>query len=315
MVISEKNKYLFTDGRYESEGLAEDLARRGVVLKMLRHDKKLSEHLVEICKEENIESLDFEADDLTVAEFELFKSKGVPLKMTTPGVNPRGCKSDSEVELIKHACMLVDKLLAHVISQIKLGMNERDILKLFFDPEIEFAFPPIVAINENSAVPHYDPKTNGEKKATKGSLILIDCGVRYKNYCSDITRMVSVGQPTEEITRAYSALHKAQQQAIFNLQGSKTYKEVDQACRDSLQKAGYPVYSHATGHGIGIEVHEAPSFSPISLDTIKPGHVITVEPGIYIPNKWGMRLEDTVVINKDGSITVLTESPTELKII
>ena len=162
---------------------------------------------------------------------------------------------------------------------------------------IEHAFTPIIAIDENSAVAHYDTKAHGDKRVKQGSLILIDCGIRYKNYCSDITRMISVGEPIAEVKGAYTALFSAQQQAITALSTLSTYKEVDELCRASLRTAGFPVYSHATGHGIGIQVHENPRFSPIITDTIKPVYVMTFEHGIYIPEKSGIRCEDKVLIN------------------
>ena len=319
MLLCGDNTYFFTDGRFENKALVKELAHKNVEFKLLSAEKRLAQHLKEIAGESEIA---FEKNDLTVAELELFREKGVKLEGEYESDSLRVVKSDEEILHIKKACELVDSLLGSVIPQIKVGMSEKEILRLLYsqlspsDEEmIEHAFTPIVAIDENSAVAHYDTKAHGDKRLKQGSLILIDCGIRYKNYCSDITRMISVGEPIAEVKGAYTALFTAQQQAITALSTLSTYKEVDELCRTSLQKAGFPVYSHATGHGIGIQVHENPRFSPISTDTIKPGHVITVEPGIYMPEKWGMRLEDTVLINADRSVTSLTATNRELIII
>lgn len=317
MLINGKKAYFFTDGRFESKTLVGELSERGVEFKLLSAQKRLAQHINELAGESEIA---FEKHDLTVAELEQFKEKGVKLEGEYESDNLRAVKSGEEITLIKRACELVDSLLESVVPQIKVGMNEKEILLLLYKPPelaemIEHAFTPIVAIDENSAVAHYDTKAHGDKRVKQGSLILIDCGIRYKNYCSDITRMISIGEPNSEVKGAYDALFTAQQQAVSALSTLSTYKEVDELCRTSLQEAGFPVYSHATGHGIGIQVHENPRFSPISTDTIKPGHVITVEPGIYMPEKWGMRLEDTVLINPDRSAATLTQSNQALIII
>lgn len=318
MLLTPQKTYFFTDGRFASKTLIEKLSGKSIEFRLLSAEQRLAHQLVELAGENKIA---FEKHDLTVSEWEQFRKKGVKLKGEYESNTLREIKNEQEILNIKKACELVDSLLESVIPQIKIGMSEKQILRLLHsqlptsEEMIEHAFTPIVAVDENSAVAHYDTKTHGDKKVKQGSLILIDCGIRYKNYCSDITRLISVGEPSAEVKEAYTALFTAQQQAITALSTFSTYKEVDQLCRATLQNAGFPVYSHATGHGIGIQVHENPRFSPISTDTIKPGHVITVEPGIYLPEKWGMRLEDTVLINPDRTVTALTNYNRELIII
>ncbi len=318
MLLRGDKTYFFTDGRFENKALIEELAHKDIEFRLLSAEKRLAQHLKKLVGESEVT---FEKNDLTVAEMEQFREKGVKLEGEYESDSLRVVKSDEEILHIKKACELVDSLLASVIPQIKIGMNEKEIFRLLYsqlptsEEMIEHAFTPIIAIDENSAVAHYDTKAHGDKRVKQGSLILIDCGIRYKNYCSDITRMISAGEPSAEVKGAYAALFTAQQQAITALSTLSTYKEVDELCRASLLNADFPVYSHATGHGIGIQVHENPRFSPISTDTIKPGNVITVEPGIYMPEKWGMRLEDTVLINTDRSVTSLTARNRELIII
>ncbi len=319
MLLTPQKTYFFTDGRFESKVLVEKLAGKNIEFRLLSAEQRLAHQLVELVGENEIA---FEKNDLTVSEWEQFRKKGVKLNGEYESYTLREVKNEQEILHIKKACELVDSLLKNVIPCIKVGMSEKEILSLLYSElrglgteMIEHAFTPIVAVDENSAIAHYDTKTHGDKRVKQGSLILIDYGIRYNNYCSDITRMISVGEPSTEVKEAYTALFTAQQQAITALSTLSTYKEVDQLCRATLQNAGFSVYSHATGHGIGIQVHENPRFSPISTDTIKPGHVITVEPGIYLPDKWGMRLEDTIVINPDQTVTTLTNYNRELIII
>lgn len=316
MVILERAVYFFTDSRYESLQLKKQLHKLGVEFRLISHERSFSKQLEKVCQEHAVGRLTFEPSNVSVAEYEkLEKFLKKPKKKRISIVSElRSVKEASEIKLIRHTCRLVDDLMTYVISHITVGQTERDIFDMLLLGG-EMAFPPIVAIDENSAIPHYNTKAGGDKKVKKGSLILIDCGIRYKNYCSDLTRIVAMGYLTPEVKRAYAALQTAQQKTIENLSRFKTYKEVDQACRNSLSDANYAPYSHATGHGIGIQVHELPRFSPVSTDTIKPGAVVTVEPGIYIPGKWGMRLEDTVLINSDGSATALTKSSRELLVI
>ena len=322
MLLDDKKAYFFTDGRFESKTLVKQLAKEGVEFRLLSAQKRLAQHLTELVGESEVA---IEKHDLTVAEMEQLRKKGVRLEHAFESEHLRTIKRDEEVVLIKKACELVDSLLQRVIPHIKIGISEKEIFFLLYSKlqelaieqreVVEHAFAPIVAIDENSAVAHYDTKAHGKKRVKQGSLILIDCGVRYKHYCSDITRVISVGKPQAEIQKAYDTLFSAQQQAISALSSRDSYQEVDKLCRNSIKISGFPEYSHATGHGIGIQVHENPSFSPISTDTIKPGHVLTVEPGIYIPEKWGMRLEDTIVIGADRRATVLTKTNTSLLII
>ncbi|KXK09535.1 MAG: putative peptidase [Microgenomates bacterium OLB23] len=171
------------------------------------------------------------------------------------------------------------------------------------------AFDPIVAVNEHAAVPHFNTLRDGKKRIGHNAIALIDVGARVNNYCSDISRMFVVGKPSTIFMNSYTNMLKIQEQTIQQLGTCKKYCEVDTYCREELKKVGITPHAHATGHGIGIDVHEKPYISSHSKDTIVPGHVVTIEPGTYIDNKFGIRIEDTIYIDEDHNPTQLTKYP------
>ncbi|OGK18118.1 hypothetical protein A3D80_02095 [Candidatus Roizmanbacteria bacterium RIFCSPHIGHO2_02_FULL_40_13b] len=330
MLVTQKSVYFFTDSRYVSERLKADLKRQKIVLKIISREKNLSVYLLEISKAEKIKSFYFEHDDLSVAEFEWLKEKKVPMHWDsivppTAGLqndrlieSMRTKKDPEEIKAIKKACELVDLCLSELLPYLHVGISEKEVLRIlsrWFINNSPTSFDPIVAIDENAAIPHYDTQTNGEKVAKSESIMLIDCGISYNRYASDITRMFAFGTPSQRIRKAYEILKQVQDDAVVDLSQMKFYKEADEKCRNSLKTAGFPPFEHALGHGIGIDVHELPHFSPRNNDTIEEGHVVTVEPGIYILGAWGMRLEDTVVVGKNKQVIRLTKTSREMIII
>lgn len=304
-LVTADKEYLFTDSRYKAEGV-----------RLITPEKRLIKHLEEIIKEEKIKALGFEADDLRVSEYEAFQkelkeSKLIPTeKLIT---RQREIKDDGEIKKIKEACRIIDECLRAIVKTIKIGVGEKEIAQ-----NIEFwlknkgygvAFDPIVAIDENSAVPHYNTGSGNNTKIKDRSIILIDAGARFKDYNSDITRMICVGKPGKEIVDAYDKLLAAQSAAIERLGNEKYYKNIDALCRRGFS------YGHSTGHGVGLEVHEYPKVATLSQDKIVANQIMTIEPGIYIPNRWGMRIEDTVLINKEGRPEALTKFSNRLLII
>ena len=228
----------------------------------------------------------------------------------------RSIKSEEEIFAIKQACHIGDLVLKDVTPYIHPGQTEKEIA-WYIERSIregykaEIAFDPIVAVDAHAAIPHYNTK-RGEGEIKDGSLLLIDFGVKSHNYCSDITRMVGIGAISDEIKNTYSKLLIVQEKTIEQVNNIKNLKDIDIFCRSALQKIGLPLYSHSTGHGVGLEVHESPRISTLSQDEKKEGQVFTIEPGIYHPNKWGMRIEDTIAISHQGEIEVLTRFPKDL---
>jgi Xaa-Pro aminopeptidase len=171
------------------------------------------------------------------------------------------------------------------------------------------SFPTIIASGERSALPH---GRASEATIPEQGFVVCDFGVILTDYCSDMTRTVFVGRPSEEASRVYRAVKDAQQAAVDIVRSGISVSEVDGAARKSLQKCGLAKYfTHSTGHGVGLEIHEAPRVAGGQVETLKPGMVITIEPGVYVPGKWGVRIEDMVVVTERGC-EVLTPTSKEL---
>lgn len=228
----------------------------------------------------------------------------------------RSIKTSDEISKIEKACELGDKAFDYILKKIKLGISEKELafeIEFFIKKHgADISFPPIVAFGKNSAIPHHQVTNN---KLTNNQIILLDFGVKLNNYCSDMTRTVFFGRPTPEQKRMYETVLEAQKLAIASLtsdggpeRSRRNSSEVDRIVRDYILSKDYPTIPHSVGHGIGIEVHEAPHLSPKSKDILKKGMVFSIEPGIYIPNLGGVRIEDLVVLEKNN-VRLLTHSP------
>jgi Xaa-Pro dipeptidase len=225
-------------------------------------------------------------------------------------------KDKAEVEAMRRAVKIAQDALEATIPLIKIGMSEKELsselvtqlLKAGSEPEMPFA--PIVSGGPNSANPHASPT---ERKLQAGDLLVVDWGATYDDYISDLTRTFAVGEVDEE----YKQIHKIVQDA--NAAGRAAGKpgvpcaNVDQAARDVIEKAGYGVYfTHRTGHGIGMEGHEEPYMRGDNMQLLEPGMAYTVEPGIYLPNRNGVRIEDNVVITERGA-DILSDMAREIR--
>jgi Xaa-Pro aminopeptidase len=166
------------------------------------------------------------------------------------------------------------------------------------------SFDTIVAFGPNASRPHHQPS---ERKLKKRDTVLIDVGARYKGYCSDITRSLAVGKPSRLFERAYDAVQQAQTAAIKMIKAGAKIQQIDAAAREAISKYDLPVYGHGTGHGFGLEIHESPFLKADGKGKLKAGEVITIEPGVYIPGKLGVRIEDDVLVTNTG-YKILTHS-------
>lgn len=328
VLVTDKNIYLFTDGRYinkNSKFKVQTLRIGGqsskLVLKIIDYKNSLVVHLQKIIESEGIEKMGFEADDLKFSEYELLKEK-LPLKefVSTEKIilRLRSVKSDEEIKNIAKACKITDQCLREISKMIKIGMTEKELLFLIENwirqKGYGLAFDPfIIASGKNSAIPHYNTR-DGNGKIEMGSFVLIDFGVNYNNYLSDVTRIFFIGKQTDEVIKTYNALVKVQQATIDNLEKVVDLKSADEFCRKEFEKNGLPNYPHSTGHGVGLEIHESPKISPNTVDKIANGQIVTIEPGVYFEGKWGMRIEDTVCI-KNGQTKSLTKFPREFAIL
>ncbi|PJC32634.1 hypothetical protein CO049_02405 [Candidatus Roizmanbacteria bacterium CG_4_9_14_0_2_um_filter_36_12] len=310
MLVTIRNAYLFSDSRYVSE-IASSPAKRGprndISIKLITPEKGLIKHLKEIVAEEKIKRLGIEGDDLKINEFnrlrrELINVEIVPTEKLI--IKQRKIKDEDEIEKIKKACQITDECLAEIVKTIKVGQTEKEIafkIELWLkEKSYDLAFYPIIAIDENSSLPHYNTRAGNNKKVKNSSVVLIDFGAKYRSYLSDITRMVFVGKPNNEMINAYNNLLTAQTKTIEKCNNKMVCKNLDSFCRQELN------YPHSTGHGVGLEIHEYPKISLISNDVLSPNQIVTIEPGVYFENKWGMRVEDTVLIKEKG-VEILTK--------
>ncbi|NTU47173.1 aminopeptidase P family protein [Candidatus Roizmanbacteria bacterium] len=317
-LITREKCFLFTDSRYAQEARA--LQSSEVIFAELKQQKGLLTWLKELIQDGTIHTIGFEEDNLTCAEYNAIASafSGDCTWEPTKGMGAglRTIKDSHEIEMIRTACQIGDRCLQEIIPTIGLGTTEREIafrLEMHVKQQgYDLAFDPIVALDAHASLPHYNTK-QGNGMIAKGSLLLIDFGVTYQSYNSDITRMFYFEELSSEKHTAYEQLKKIQIQTIDKIQEGSVLKELDEQCRTSLIQAGFPEYGHSTGHGIGLEVHEMPKVSPVSTEVIQPGMVFTIEPGIYLENDFGMRLEDTIGITSENKPELLTKYPKDIQ--
>ena len=214
-------------------------------------------------------------------------------------------KDDEEIEIMKKGVEIAEKSFLNTISQIKAGLTERKIAKMLIDEFINngadgISFEPIVTSGPNTSMPHLR-STNREVR--NGDIIIFDFGIKYKGYSTDTTRVVSLGKPSEEAIKIYEIVKEAQRRAEDSVKEGVMACDIDKAARQTISSYGYGGYFiHRTGHGIGIDVHEEPYIAPNYKRKLEKNMVFTIEPGIYLPGKFGIRIEDMVYVNKKGVI-------------
>jgi len=226
----------------------------------------------------------------------------------------RVVKDAEEIVRVSEAQAITDAAFDHILGFISTGMSERQIAL-----ELEFymrsngsegvAFDPIVASGPNSALPHAKP---GSRRVQRGDFLKMDFGARVGGYCADMTRTVVMGTATEQQRDIYNSVLAANLAGIGAVRGGRLGSEIDAAARRVIEAAGYGErFGHGLGHGVGLEIHEAPSVGPRATRSVPVGSIVTIEPGIYIPELGGVRIEDLVVVESDGA-RVLTRSTKEL---
>lgn len=274
----------------------------------------------EVTKKLGIQKLGFEDTDLTFAQFQALSQGNttiqyVPVPMLVEDL--RMVKSDEEIAIIRHAASIADRAFERIIQCIQPGMKESEVqlrLKILM---LEMgatapSFDIIVASGIRSALPH---GVASDKVIEQGDLVTLDFGAVYQGYISDLTRTIMMGKPNEKQKEIYDIVLEAEKKAVAALRPGMTGVEADAVARDLITERGYgEFFGHGTGHGIGLEVHEGPRLSKVSPFVLKPGNIVTVEPGIYLPNFGGVRIEDDVLITELGH-EVLTHSTKELIIL
>lgn len=287
--------------------------------------EKLMEQLDTLLKKHGAQTIAIETDYLTVGVFEQYRQKLSGYEFLTDStlndaiLSMRSVKEPQEVECIQKAQAITDAAFLEILDFIKPGKTEKEIAAY-----LEYcmrrrgadglAFETIAAGGPNSAKPHAVP---GDRPLQTGDFFTLDYGASWGGYCSDMTRTVAVGEPTEEMRRVYQTVLDAQGLGVRTAQVGVSCRAVDEAARELIYKAGYEGrFGHSLGHSVGLEIHEMPGFSPsIDPQTLcREGMVITVEPGIYLEGRFGVRIEDMVWFAPDGTKD-LTNSPKELIIL
>ncbi len=300
-----------TDGRYTEQ------SRREVPdLERVTYRNPLREDLPSYL--EGIGRLGFEADDLTVAARDRFAAAfgdGVELVATTDVVEPlRAVKDDEERAAIRAAQAITDAAFEGILERFAVGVTEQQIARqlegLMMDEGADgLAFDSIVAFGENAAEPHHEPN---HRTLEEGDVIKLDFGAMGAGYHTDMTRTISFGQPPSELRKIHDVVKESQQAGIDAVRAGVTGTAVDAVSRAVIERAGYGEYFvHSLGHGVGLEIHEAPSLGRAQDDPLPVGAVVTVEPGVYIPGLGGVRIEDMVEVQDDGC-TVVGVSSREL---
>lgn len=271
--------------------------------------KKLCPQLKELFERHGARSFAVESETMTVKELGTYRHffQGMTVDSSDALSNAisamRSVKDEAELECIKKAQQIAEDSLTELLPFIKPGRTEREIAlelnRLMFEKGAEdLSFETIVLSGTNTSMPHGVPS---DKRVEDGEFVLMDFGAVWKGYHSDMTRTVCVGQPTEEMQRVYSIVLEAQLAGIEAAKAGITGSALDKVSRDIIEAAGYgDCFGHSLGHGVGMEIHERPNASPNYKIPLPEGAVVTVEPGIYIAGKFGIRIEDFVVLHNDG---------------
>ncbi|GAA3405500.1 Xaa-Pro peptidase family protein [Paenibacillus hodogayensis] len=315
LLVTADKAYLLTDFRYMSQAPAQ--AKH---FEVVEHQPKFSATLMELLNGLSIRELAFEQQHVSFATYRMFEAElpGIRLVPTDSLVEQlRVVKDDTELAVMREAAELADRTFAHVLTTLKPGLTELDVaLTIEFymrqHGATSVSFETIVASGERSALPHGKAS---ERVLQSGEFVKLDFGAYYKGYCSDITRTVMLGKPQEKHREIYGIVLEAQLNALEHMKPGMTGKEADALTRDLITRHGYGDYfGHSTGHGLGMEVHEAPRLSKLSDTVLELGMTVTVEPGIYLPGFGGVRIEDDVVVTEQG-VQRLTQSTKDFIII
>ncbi len=300
----------YTDFRYQ-EQVKNEVS--GCTVKIVNRNLYSDFPLVDI---KGIKSFGFESNYLSYGNYARIKKQLNRIIRLIPNDNYiqslREIKDSDELNKIKKAAIITDKVFQNVITMIKPNITEKDLateIDYQFMKQCEIAFSTIVAFAERGAMPHAQP-TN--KKLKSGDVIVFDIGAKFQGYCSDMTRTVVFGKASKKVKEIYNIVLTAQKLALNKITAGKTAAEIDGYARNYIKEKGYGNYfGHGLGHAVGIMVHENPTLSSKSLDILKPNQTATVEPGIYLPGEFGVRIEDLIVIKERGYEN-LTKTPKEL---
>lgn len=317
IVIAHGLSAIVTDFRYTEQVMRQAI---GYSLHMTNNDLTHNQIVSSLLGPMGVTKVYFEDDYVTVKDYAKLQStldycsfEPVAGKIA----KLREIKDDNEIGLIRKACAITSDAFDYIVTVIKEGLTEKEIALsleswMLSHGADRLAFSTIVAAGANGSLPHAVP---GDYRIQKGDMITLDYGAKFQGYCADMTRTVCVGTPSDDMLKVYNTVLHAQRMAEDALAKDKTTSDIDAVARDYIDSQGYAGrFGHGLGHCLGIDTHENPRLSMTCHDTLQPGHVVTVEPGIYLPGVGGVRIENTCVITHTG-IEVLTYAPKELLVL
>ncbi len=315
-IVTKAGCRYFTDSRY-IESACNSI--QGFEVLEINREFSYSKRLNDAIADFGVSKLGYEEDYLTVAELMHYeknlKAALIPFNKKISAF--RGTKEEWELDLMRKAQVITDKAFSEVITRIQAGMTELEVQAeliycLYKNGATALAFDPIVVSGPKTSMPH---GVAGERVIQPGDFITMDFGASYMGYCSDMTRTVAVGFVTEEMEKVYNTVLQAQLAALAITKAGVPGKTIDGAARQVIADAGYgPYFGHGYGHSLGLEVHESPSPSVGNPDAMPAGAVASAEPGIYLPGKFGVRIEDVTIYREDGCENI-THSPKNLIIL
>lgn len=313
IVITKDSSHFITDFRYKSQSAKEV----GSDYEILIYVQNSMMFLKDIIRKHDLKKIGFESNFITYNEAEALKkefseAEFVPVDSLIEKIII--CKNEKEIGLTKKAVEITDRTFSELLNIIKPGMTEREVsahisyLQKIFGADGD-SFDPIVASGERSAFPHARPT---DKKINTGELLKLDFGCTYEGMKSDMTRTIAIGSISDECKKIYSVVREAQQRALDTVKAGINTKILDASARDFIKEKGYGEnFGHGLGHGLGYDIHEKPSVNERSDYILEVNNIITIEPGIYIEGLGGVRIEDDVVVKKDGC-EILNSSSKEL---
>ena len=315
-VVTKDGAYYFTDSRY-IEAAENNLP--GFTVRMTNPGSSEIERINEVIGEHTIKKLGFEEADMTYKTFLEFQHAlhAVLVPMQDKIDAFRASKEPWEIELMRKAQEITDLTFTQLQKVICAGMTEKDlraelIYRLYKNGADGLSFDPIVVSGPNTSMPHGVP---GDRQLQFGDFVTIDFGCIYNGYCSDMTRTVALGFVTEEMDKVYKTVLKAQLAGIAATKAGVAGKDMDGAARKVITDAGYGEYfGHGFGHSLGLDIHEWPNANPRGKDIMPAGAVVSAEPGIDIPGRYGVRIEDVMILREDGC-EVITKAPKEFTVL
>jgi len=312
LIITKESRFLMSDFRYKAQG-----AEQAEEFEFILQEKGLLESIVSFMNSKGLKRIGFEGEHVNYNTYSQLSKSFDVVPLTGEVEKIRLIKTDEELDLIIKACEIADQSYEYILTYVKAGMTELEVKN-----ELEAhmtslgasgpSFDTIVASGHRGALPH---GVASDKVIEDGDMVTLDFGAWYKGYASDITRTFAVGSVSPEMEEIYNIVLESQLKSLDEIKAGMTGKEADSIARDVISAKGHGEhFGHSLGHGLGLEVHELPGLSQKSTMTLKPGMVITIEPGIYVDGLGGVRIEDDAVVTEKG-LKKLTHSSKKLFIV